>query len=322
MGSPPLQAHTFLCCSPSVLGAAEFLCSYVMGCWWLCLKNVFSSWRGVRNPVLELLGHCSQGCWPGQRFRAVGLQKEAAGHLVPFTPHLSRSPCPPHSTTGRLHAGDLGMQTRDEGERRRCGAVHPGAVPRGNAAAVGPGRGELPLRKIPAQSLPPGERERGVPGRDGPGGTTTTREGSGDVKMQHHPPAPADPPRVCVRREGRREGREGGGQRRFAAGGAARRPPGEAGLGSERALQSRQRSRCNARAAAARGGPPAGGGSCSLATGREEGKKSEGKKKKERSKDPPPPCSARSLPHTLHTIAHTHPIDQYLAVLLQLAAVF
>lgn len=293
-----------------------------MGCWWLCLKNVFSSWRGVRNPVLELLGCCSQGCWPGQRFRAVGLQKEPAGHLVPFTPHLSRSPCPPHSTTGRLHAGDLGMQTRDEGERRRCGAVHPGAVPRGNAAAVGPGRGELPLRKIPAQSLPPGERERGVPGRDGPGGTTTTREGSGDVKMQHHPPAPADSPRVCVRREGRREGREGGGQRRFAAGGGRSPPARRSGarLGAGTAEPAALPVQCPS--SGRERGAPGGRGELLVGYGEGGGEKERGKKKKERSKDPPPPCSARSLPHTLHTLAHTHPIDQYLAVLLQLAAVF
>lgn len=35
-----LQTRAFLCCSPSALGAAEFLCSYVMDCRWLCLENL------------------------------------------------------------------------------------------------------------------------------------------------------------------------------------------------------------------------------------------------------------------------------------------
>lgn len=186
--------------------------------------------------------------------------------------------------------------------------MHLGAMPRGNAAAVGPRLGLAAAPQNPRSKPSPGEGERGVPGaagRDGPEGGT--REGSGDVKMQHHPPAPANSPRVCVRREGRREGKEGGGQRRFPAGGGgplASSPPGEAGLGSERALRSRQRSHCDARATAARGGPPAGGGSCSLATGREEGKKSEGKKRR---KARTPLLPALPGPFHTHTArSHTH----------------
>lgn len=89
-----LQTRAFPCCSPSVLGAAEFLCSYVMDCRWLCLENLlfFSQLEGIRSPVLPLLGHCSQSCWPwGQRCQAEGLQKGAPGQLLPFAPSISRS---------------------------------------------------------------------------------------------------------------------------------------------------------------------------------------------------------------------------------------
>lgn len=204
--------------------------------------------------------------------------------------------------------------------------MHLGAMPRGNAAAVGPRLGLAAAPQNPRSKPSPGEGERGVPGaagRDGPEGGT--REGSGDVKMQHHPPAPANSPRVCVRREGRREGKEGGGQRRFPAGGGgwtARLQPARgsgARLGAGTAEPAALPLQCPSNGGER--GAPGGRGELLVGYGEGGGEKERGKKK-EKSKDPPPPCSARSLPHTHRTLAHTHPIDQYLAVLLQLAAVF
>lgn len=167
------------------------------------------------------------------------------------------------------------------------------------------GAGSCRSAKSPRKAFPPGRGSGGCPVGMDRGGRRRRGRDRGMLKCSIIlPPQPIPHACVCGGREGGKGGKEEG-SGALQRGGAARRPPGEAGLGSERALQSRQRSRCNARAAAARGGPPAGGGSCSLATGREEGKKSEGKKKRREARTPLLPALPGPF-HTHSTRSHTH----------------
>lgn len=132
-----LQTRAFPCCSPSVLGAAEFLCSYVMDCRWLCLENLlffFHSWKGS--------GALSYLCWVtahraagrgGRDARQKGCRREHRGSFSPLPQASPGATFFPRSSVGQLLPCDLGLQTRENGVGANLGW---GALP--GAARVSP----------------------------------------------------------------------------------------------------------------------------------------------------------------------------------------
>lgn len=128
-----LQTRAFLCCSPSALGAAEFLCSYVMDCRWLCLENLlfFFTAGGGQEPcptsagslLTELLTVGAE--MPGRR-----AAEGSTGAASPLCPkHLPEPLFFPRSSVGQLLPCDLGVQTRENGVGANLGwGALPGAV--------------------------------------------------------------------------------------------------------------------------------------------------------------------------------------------------